>query len=113
MPPRQVLVIDDDPDSLRLTERMLRLGGYSVATAARPDFTPLQIAQLAPDLIVLDHWFAHERHVVPFLQRCAPTRARDASRRCSSPPQSKPSRTCRRSWPTSTAQCCSSRLSCM
>jgi DNA-binding response OmpR family regulator len=67
MPSRHVLVIDDDPASLSVAERMLRLEGYVVSTAVEPNLTPTELAQLAPDLIVLDYWFGRDPRSLPFL----------------------------------------------
>ncbi len=64
---RHILVIDDDPASLRLAERILRLAGHAVTTASTPELTPAQIARLAPDLIVLDYWYSGEPRALPFL----------------------------------------------
>jgi len=49
-----ILVIDDDPDSLELTERILNKRGYSVLTATSGDAGIDKAREKTPDLIVLD-----------------------------------------------------------
>src|SRR5262245_44829008 len=49
-----VLVIDDDPDTLAICERVLRSGGYRTATAATAEDGLARVAGLRPAVVVLD-----------------------------------------------------------
>ncbi|MFA6109066.1 MAG: response regulator [Candidatus Latescibacterota bacterium] len=51
----RILVVDDDPDVVRVMRRLLaRTGQYEIATAADGFEAGLQVAQFRPDLITLD-----------------------------------------------------------
>ena len=51
---RKILVVDDDPDIVAVTEARLKLSGYDVHTAVN-GLEGLEIArQLKPDLVILD-----------------------------------------------------------
>jgi len=50
----QILVVDDDPDILRLLAYALRSGGYAVITAVRGDEALAQWRTHQPDLVLLD-----------------------------------------------------------
>jgi CheY-like chemotaxis protein len=53
--PVRILVVDDDPDMLRGTARLLEKAGYTVDRAASGE-EALQAAQNhPPDLLLLDH----------------------------------------------------------
>ena len=49
-----MLVIDDDPDTLAICERVLQAGGYRTATAATAEDGLARVAGLRPALVVLD-----------------------------------------------------------
>ncbi|NND43913.1 MAG: response regulator [Xanthomonadales bacterium] len=49
-----ILVIDDDPDSLELSERILTKRGYSVISASSGDEGVERASEHQPDLVVLD-----------------------------------------------------------
>lgn len=50
----KILVIDDDENLLRLTERILQKQGYSVTTASNGEQGLTLFRQIAPDLVILD-----------------------------------------------------------
>jgi len=52
--PKRVLVVDDEPDILRLLERSLKASGYAVTTAADGQKAEQALAQALPDLVLLD-----------------------------------------------------------
>jgi DNA-binding response OmpR family regulator len=52
--PKRVLVVDDEPDILRLLERSLKASGYSVTTAADGQKAEQALANSPPDLVLLD-----------------------------------------------------------
>ncbi len=52
--PKRVLVVDDEPDILRLLERSLKASGYAVTTAADGQKAEQALAQTPPDLVLLD-----------------------------------------------------------
>ena len=52
--PKQVLVVDDEPDILRLLERSLAASGYTVRTAADGRKAEEALAASVPDLVLLD-----------------------------------------------------------
>jgi class 3 adenylate cyclase len=49
-----ILVVDDTPQNLDLLTRRLRSQGYEVATAADGEEALARVAELAPDLVLLD-----------------------------------------------------------
>ena len=52
---RRVLIVDDDPATLRVLHRALdQLGGYQLATATDGFDAGLQLATFCPDLVLLD-----------------------------------------------------------
>ena len=63
-----MLVIDDDRSTLELYREILEEEGYAVTAAVSPDLEPAAVTNLAPDLILLDLLFAHERRGVTFLE---------------------------------------------
>ena len=52
---KRVLVVDDDPDAMRLVENILKDEGYELITVSNATEVGLKAAQLVPDLIVLDY----------------------------------------------------------
>ena len=52
--PAQILVVDDDPDILKLLQRALTKSGYAVDTAADGRAAEEKLAQTVPDLLLLD-----------------------------------------------------------
>ncbi len=51
---RKVLVIDDDPQSLKLTARMLRSAGYEVVTRSEVFGTSFAVASERPNVVLID-----------------------------------------------------------
>ena len=49
-----VLLVDDDPDILRIVGRMLTLAGHQVGTCQSPFGVAAVVLRSAPDLVVLD-----------------------------------------------------------
>jgi CheY-like chemotaxis protein len=49
-----ILVVDDDPDFVATTARVLETAGYNVATAANGAKALAAMRQQAPDLVLLD-----------------------------------------------------------
>ena len=52
---KRVMVVDDDPDAMRLVENILKDEGYELITVSNATEVGLKAAQLVPDLIVLDY----------------------------------------------------------
>ncbi|MDB5795737.1 MAG: chemotaxis protein CheY [Noviherbaspirillum sp.] len=50
----RILVVDDEPQNLRLMQAMLKLEGYSIQTAGSGEEALALIAETPPDLILLD-----------------------------------------------------------
>ncbi len=53
-PKRKILVIDDDPDYLKVTSILLKSGNYDVITAKNPHEGKEKLFTEKPDLILLD-----------------------------------------------------------
>ena len=53
-PPKKILVIDDDPGTIRLLEKWLRVGGRLTITAANAASGLSRAKKENPDLILLD-----------------------------------------------------------
>jgi len=53
-PKAKILVIDDDPDFLKLTSLILESGSYNVMTAKNPKESKEKLLVEKPDLILLD-----------------------------------------------------------
>ena len=53
-PPRTILVIDDDPGTLRLLEKWLKVAGYNVITSLGGEAGFKSAKDHLPDLILLD-----------------------------------------------------------
>lgn len=51
---KRVMIVDDDPDALRLMENMLTGEGYELVKVSNATEVGLKAAQLSPDLILLD-----------------------------------------------------------
>jgi len=52
---RRILVVDDEPDVVRILVKLLgQSGKYEIATAANGFEAGLQVAQFGPDLVILD-----------------------------------------------------------
>ncbi|MBI4161180.1 MAG: response regulator [Acidobacteria bacterium] len=51
---RQILVVDDDPDTVEVATRVLHLGGYRVLQALSGEAALRRATQFLPDLILLD-----------------------------------------------------------
>ena len=51
---KKILVVDDDPTSLRSVEAMLILSGYEVRTSAHAEDIEQRVKDVDPDLIVMD-----------------------------------------------------------
>lgn len=58
--PHQILIIDDDPEFLRLAQWMLEESGYSVSTAKDHDQAIGRIREQEPDAILLDRQLEEE-----------------------------------------------------
>ncbi|HXS95057.1 MAG TPA: response regulator [Candidatus Limnocylindrales bacterium] len=54
MPRKRILVIDDEPQVLKLIALTLNKGGYEVNTATSGRVVPQNIAASRPDLVILD-----------------------------------------------------------
>jgi len=52
--PKKILIVDDEPDFLLLTESRLRSWGYDVATASNHQEAFDRVREGLPDLILLD-----------------------------------------------------------
>jgi len=52
--PKKILVIDDEPDSIKVVKIRLEASGYSVLTAANHDEAFRILENTIPDLILLD-----------------------------------------------------------
>lgn len=52
---KRVMVVDDDPDAMRLVENILQDEGYELVTVSNATEVGLKAAQLVPDLIILDY----------------------------------------------------------
>lgn len=52
---KRVMVVDDDPDAMRLVENILKDEGYELVTVSNATEVGLKAAQLVPDLIILDY----------------------------------------------------------
>jgi DNA-binding response OmpR family regulator len=52
--PKKILVVDDDPDIVKLLEMRLRENGYQVATALNGVACLAKVKEYKPDLIILD-----------------------------------------------------------
>lgn len=52
---KRVMVVDDDPDAMRLVENILKDEGYELITVSNATEVGLKAAQLVPDLIILDY----------------------------------------------------------
>jgi CheY-like chemotaxis protein len=57
--PKQVLVVDDEPDILRLLDRALKAAGFAVRTAADGAKAEEALAASRPDLVLLDAMLPH------------------------------------------------------
>jgi CheY-like chemotaxis protein len=53
-PKAKILVIDDDPDFLKVASMMLQAGSYDVVTATNPQEGKEKLREEKPDLILLD-----------------------------------------------------------
>ena len=54
MPLKRILVIDDEPQVLKLMARILERGGYEVKTATSGGVVLQAVATSRPDLLILD-----------------------------------------------------------
>ncbi|MEI7437944.1 MAG: response regulator transcription factor, partial [bacterium] len=54
-PPIRILVVDDDPDILNGTVRLLEKAGYTVDRAASGEQALLEVQKQPPNLLLLDH----------------------------------------------------------
>lgn len=52
--PRSILVVDDNPSNLKLFTYLLAQSGYTVTTAASAEQALDVLAELVPDLIIMD-----------------------------------------------------------
>jgi len=52
--PKRILLIDDDPDQLKLLARLLRRAGFEVETVDSPFGSTNLVRKFRPDLILLD-----------------------------------------------------------
>jgi len=66
---KHVVVVDDDRDTLALYRDVLGEESYRATLLASPDLEPAAVAALAPDLLLLDLRFGHERRGVDLLRR--------------------------------------------
>ncbi len=51
---KRVMVVDDDPDALNLMEKVLAEEGYDLIKVSNATEVGLKVAQMSPDLILLD-----------------------------------------------------------
>lgn len=51
---KKILVVDDDPTSLKTAESILTTAGYEVKTSADAEEIENLVKDIAPDLIVMD-----------------------------------------------------------
>jgi CheY-like chemotaxis protein len=66
---KHVVVVDDDRATLALYRDLLGEEGYRATLLVSPDLEPAAIAALAPDLLLLDLRFGHERCGVDLLRQ--------------------------------------------
>ncbi len=52
--PKRVLVVDDDPDIVKVVAANLTAEGFQVATASNGYEAQARVLQVAPDLVILD-----------------------------------------------------------
>lgn len=68
-PKAQILVVDDDPDILATSRIILETHGYEVFTAANSREAERLLADLSPDLILLDVMMGSETEGFEFAYR--------------------------------------------
>ncbi len=51
---KRVMIVDDDPDALNLMEKVLSEEGYDLIKVSNATEVGLKVAQMSPDLILLD-----------------------------------------------------------
>jgi CheY-like chemotaxis protein len=73
---KKVLVIDDDEQYLKLTERLLRQAGYDVLTRSESLGTCATVTDEAPDMVLMDMMMPSldGDRLTPLIQRCTVVR---------------------------------------
>lgn len=74
--PKKVLVIDDDEQHLKLTERLLRQAGYAVLTRFESIGTCATVTAEDPDMVLMDVSMPSldGDRLTPLIQRCTGVR---------------------------------------
>jgi CheY-like chemotaxis protein len=74
--PRKVLVVDDDEQYLKLTERLLLRAGYEVLTRSESLGTCGAVTEEAPDMVLMDMMMPSldGDRLTPLIQRCTGVR---------------------------------------
>jgi CheY-like chemotaxis protein len=67
--PKQILIVDDDPDILELLCTLLRGDGYTVIGAHDADAAVARLQESVPDLLLIDYMMP-ETDGMTTLQRC-------------------------------------------
>ena len=73
---KRVMIVDDDPDALALTEKVLADEGFELIKVSNATEVGLKAAQLAPDLVLLDFLMPE----VNGFEVCKALRANDLTR---------------------------------
>ena len=66
---KQILVVDDDPDTLELLCELLRINGYAVVGVANANAAVERVRERVPDMFLVDYMLP-ETDGMTTLQRC-------------------------------------------
>ena len=66
---KQILVVDDDPDTLQLLCELLRINGYGVMDAPNANAAVERVRERVPDMFLIDYMLP-ETDGMTTLQRC-------------------------------------------
>lgn len=66
---KQILVVDDDPDTLQLLCELLRINGYAVMDAPNANAAVERVRECVPDMFLIDYMLP-ETDGMTTLQRC-------------------------------------------
>ena len=66
---KQILVVDDDPDTLQLLCELLRINGYAVMDAPNANAAVERVRERVPDMFLIDYMLP-ETDGMTTLQRC-------------------------------------------